>query len=174
AVMVLPALLASGTPEYRLAVTPQASEVAEAMTEIAVADEGDPAPGAVAAVITVTEARDNDHAGALVSSDEVDAALVVEDGSLTLVGTDAVPDDLIALATIANTHLEVGAVAAEAGLTGDQVQRMTAPTPPAVNLLEAQPDRTVPPFLLVFIFGFLFYFSVLTVGISIAQSVVEE
>jgi len=43
-----------------------------------------------------------------------------------------------------------------------------------VSLSDAQPDYAIPPVLLTVVFGFLFYFSVLTFGMSIAQSVVEE
>jgi ABC-2 type transport system permease protein len=45
---------------------------------------------------------------------------------------------------------------------------------PGVDLLDARPSGTMPPELLVLVFAFLFYLSVLTFGMSIAQSVVEE
>ncbi len=64
--------------------------------------------------------------------------------------------------------------AQSAGLTADQVSALTSPAMPKVQLLAAQPTGSVPPQLLVLVFAFLFYLSVLTFGMSIAQSVVEE
>ena len=64
--------------------------------------------------------------------------------------------------------------AAEAGLSAEQVAALTGPVMPSTRLLEARPTGAVPPELLVLVFAFLFYLSVLTFGMSIAQSVVEE
>lgn len=110
----------------------------------------------------------------MVDLDEVPAALVDIDGVLTLLGRESVPGDLTALATAAGRSLQIQAVAAEGELTPEQVQRITTPAPPVVSLSDAATDFAVPPILLTLIFGFLFYFAVLTFGMSIAQSVVEE
>ena len=173
AAVALPALLAGGTPEYRMAHTEDAREIADAAVTLGGESQGG-LFGTPEADIELVAAADADEARAMVSDEEVQAALVVVDGELTLLGRQSVPDDLETLVTSASQSVTVGEVARDAGLTQDQVQAITAPTPPVVSLSDAQPDYAIPPVLLTVVFGFLFYFSVLTFGMSIAQSVVEE
>ncbi len=95
-------------------------------------------------------------------------------GSLRVLGAQSVPAELDVLLRAASSELQVAQAAQDAGLTTAQVSALTSPVMPKVRLLAAQPTGSVPPQLLVLVFAFLFYLSVLTFGMSIAQSVVEE
>ncbi|WP_250447801.1 ABC transporter permease, partial [Actinotalea sp. C106] len=89
-------------------------------------------------------------------------------------GSEAVPVEPEALVRAAANEVQGGVAPAEAGLSAAEVRALTSPVAPEVVLLDAQPASVVPPQLLVLLFAFLFYLSVLTFGMSIAQSVVEE
>jgi len=172
AATVIPVILRDQTHDYTLAVVgDRAAAVAKVAAGLHSSADSAAAPNAT---VTVSPAADRAAAEALVRGGKADAALVSDGAALALIGKDAVTDDLVALAQAAAAQVDIAQVAVEAGLSPDQVQRIAAPTPPTVELLNAQPERAVPPILLVIIFGFLFYFSVLTFGVSIAQSVVEE
>lgn len=111
----------------------------------------------------------------LVLDGDVDAAVVGEDvAALTVYGAEGVPDELDVLLRAASSQLQVQAAADEAGLTDAQMAGLTSPVMPTVELLDANPTGAIPPQFLVLLFAFLFYLSVLTFGMSIAQSVVEE
>jgi len=169
---VIPIMISQQSHDYRLAVVgDQATAVVTAATGLHTSASSGDVPKVT---LTASSAADRAAAEALLRGGKADAALVADGTSLTLIGKDAVPDDLVILVKAAAAQTDVSRVAAEAGLSSDQVRQLVAPTPPKVDLLNAQPDRAVPPILLVMIFGFLFYFAVLTFGISIAQSVVEE
>jgi len=168
---VVPIMISEQSHDYRLAVVgDQATAVVTAATGLHTSASSGDVPKVT---LTTSSAADRAAAEALVRGGNADAALVADGTALTLIGKDAVPDDLVILVKAAAAQTDVSRVAAEAGLSSDQVRQLVAPTPPKVDLLNAQPDRAVPPILLVMIFGFLFYFAVLTFGISIAQSVVE-
>jgi len=169
---VIPIMISQQSHDYRLAVVgDQATAVVTAATGLHTSASSGDVPKVT---LTTSSAANRAEAEALVRGGHADAALVADGTSLTLIGKDAVPDDLVILVKAAAARTDVTRVAAEAGLTSGQVQQLVAPTPPTVDLLNVQPERAVPPILLVMIFGFLFYFAVLTFGISIAQSVVEE
>lgn len=169
---VIPIMISQQSHDYRLAVV---GDQATAVVTTAAGLHTSASSGDVPKVtLTASSAADRAAAEALLRGGKADAALVADGTSLTLIGKDAVPDDLVILVKAAAAQTDVSRVAAEAGLSSDQVRQLVAPTPPKVDLLNAHPDRAVPPILLVMIFGFLFYFAVLTFGISIAQSVVEE
>ncbi|OIQ78912.1 ABC-2 family transporter protein [mine drainage metagenome] len=91
-----------------------------------------------------------------------------------MIAAGAVPDVLGSLVDAASAQVQVSAAAADAGLTSAQLRAMLNPTPPTTVLLDGTARGPVPPELLVVVFAFLFYLSVLTFGVSIAQSVVEE
>jgi ABC-2 type transport system permease protein len=172
AATVIPIMLSEQSHDYRLAVV---GDQATAVVTTAAGLHTSSSSGDVSKVtLTASSSADRVAAEALVRGGNADAALVADGTALTLIGKDAVPDDLVILVKAAAAQTDVSRVAAEAGLSSDQVRQLVAPTPPKVDLLNAKPDRAVPPILLVMIFGFLFYFAVLTFGISIAQSVVEE
>ena len=172
AATVIPIMISDQAHDYRLAVTgDQASAVARVAAGL---HDSEQSAEFAKVTLTTSSAANRAEAEALVRDGRADAALVADGAALTLIGKDAVPDGLATLIRTATARTDVTQVAAEAGLSSDQLQRLVAPTPPTVDLLNAQPERAVPPILLVMIFGFLFYFAVLTFGISIAQSVVEE
>jgi ABC-2 type transport system permease protein len=172
AATVIPIMISEQSHDYRLAVVgDQATAVVTTAARLHTSASSGDVPKVT---LTTSSATDRAAAEALVRGGNADAALVADGTALTLIGKDAVPDDLVILVKAAAAQTDVSRVAAEAGLSSDQVRQLVAPTPPKVDLLNAQPDRAVPPILLVMIFGFLFYFAVLTFGISIAQSVVEE
>ncbi|WP_062527163.1 ABC transporter permease [Demequina rhizosphaerae] len=166
--VVVPTLIEGETPRYTVATTEEARPVAEAAATLG-ADGG---LGLPAADLTVTGT--DDPAGA-VAEPEVDAALSLgADGGVVITALEDVPGDLEELVGAASSAVTAQRVAAEAGLSTEQVAALTSPAPPRVDLLEPKPHQPVPPELVVVIFGFLFYFTVLTFGASIAQSVVEE
>lgn len=108
--------------------------------------------------------------------DEDVAAAVVGDelADLRLIGLQSVSTELEILVRAAAGELAVADAAAQAGLTSAEVDALTRPAAVPVDLLRARPAGQMPPQLLVLVFAFLFYLSVLTFGMSIAQSVVEE
>ncbi|MBO1753119.1 ABC transporter permease [Actinotalea sp. BY-33] len=187
AATVIPVLISNQTPSIRVAVQGQAAaEVVERAAELgAEAQQPDAdlppallmlgAPGLPAADVTAVEVEPEGDAAALVESGDVAAALLGERiTDLRLVGSEAVPVELEALVRAAANEVQVAGAAAEAGLSAAEVRSLTTPATPEVVLLDAQPASVVPPQLLVLLFAFLFYLSVLTFGMSIAQSVVEE
>lgn len=108
--------------------------------------------------------------------DEDVAAAVVGDelADLRLIGLQSVSTELEILVRAAAGELAVADAAAQAGLTSAEVDTLTRPAVVPVDLLQARPAGQMPPQFLVLVFAFLFYLSVLTFGMSIAQSVVEE
>ena len=111
----------------------------------------------------------------LVRNGDVAAAVVGDDaGDLTIVGAQGVPTEVAALVRAAAAALQIEAAAQAGGLSPQEVAALTAPDVPGITLLDARPNGSVAPELLVLAFAFLFYLSVLTFGMSIAQSVVEE
>lgn len=184
---VIPVLLSSQVPSIRVAV--QGSAAAEAVDRAAelgreAQEPGSDlppaltllgAPGLPAADVTEVEVEPDGDPGLLVLAGDVDAAVVGEDpAALLLLGAQDVPIELEVLVAAAASELQVARAAADAGLTTEQVAALSDPTAPVVELLDARPVGAIPPQFLVLVFAFLFYLSVLTFGMSIAQSVVEE
>jgi len=142
---VLPVLLTQQVPSLRLAVQ---GEAAEAVAELA-------------AELGARETPDAQLPVALIGVGGLPAA------EITTVTVEPGVD-------VARLLQDEDVAAADAGLSAQEVAALTQPEPPALELLEPRPEGTVPPQLLVLLFAFLFYLSVLTFGTSIAQSVVEE
>lgn len=131
--------------------------------------------GLPGADLTARAADSREAAEALVAGGQVDAAVVGDDpADLVVVGDDAVPPDLTTLLATASAQVQVTATADQARLSPQQVQSLIDPARPRTELLGSGPQGPIPPELLVLVFAFLFYMSVLTFGMSIAQSVVEE
>jgi ABC-2 type transport system permease protein len=181
---VLPVLLTQQVPSLRLAVQGEAAEaVAELAAELGARETPDAqlpvaligVGGLPAAEITTVTVEPGVDVARLLQDEDVAAALLGEDlDDLHLVGLRDVPGELETLVRAASSELQVAQAAADAGLSAQEVAALTQPEPPALELLEPRPEGTVPPQLLVLLFAFLFYLSVLTFGTSIAQSVVEE
>lgn len=172
AAVAIPALIGGGTPEHRVGVASGAEQVVDTAAALGTLPDDERAPGVPAARIESVPV--DDAATALEADPTLDAAVAVDGDQATVYGRDGVPDELRALITTASAQLTIERVSQEAGLTDPQLESLVAPPPPEVVLLEPGPDFAVPPELLVLVFGFLFYFAVLTFGMSIAQSVVEE
>ena len=186
AATVIPVLISQQVPDFRVAVQ---GAVAEDVIALAAdlgeqADEEGAVPpplellgvgGLPAARITWVTAEPGVDLERMLRDEDVSAALVgrsLED--LQLVGLQSVPEELEVLVGAASAELQVARAAQAGGLTPEQVTAITQPAPPGVALLDARPSGTMPPELLIMVFSFLFYLSVLTFGMSIAQSVVEE
>jgi ABC-2 type transport system permease protein len=186
AATAIPVLIQQQVPAIRVAVQGAAAEqVVEVATQLgADTQDGVPLPPALAvfgpgglpaadlSMVTVESDGDVDR---LVIDGDVEAAVVGDDlSALTVVGAEGVPAELDLLVRAATSQLQVTEAARDDGLSPDQVLALTSPTMPETVLLAAAPTGPVPPQLLVLLFAFLFYLSVLTFGMSIAQSVVEE
>ena len=169
--IALPAMLAGGAPSYTLAVLGDARVVSDAAADLVSAPDGERLRGVPEADLTVVEAASVE---AELAREDVTAVLSMDAGRVVVTGREGVPDGLTSLIAAASAHVTAQGVARDAGLTNQQVAALVSPTPPRVDILAPGPDYAVPPQLLVIVFGFLFYFSVLTFGIAIAQSVVEE
>jgi ABC-2 type transport system permease protein len=181
----LPILLGGRTPNPTVAVVgPGAARVVAGAATLGIQAQraGPGAPGTPfglggvpGANLTVRAASSEATARALVRAGTVDAAVIGDSPArLVVVGKSAVPADLATLLAAASAQEQVTAAADRAGLTAAQVQALIRPTRPQTRLLEPGPTGTIPPQFLVLVFAFLFYMSVLTFGMSIAQSVVEE
>ncbi|WP_062210662.1 ABC transporter permease [Demequina oxidasica] len=168
---VLPALLQGGTPSYTVGVTQGAQSEAEIAQQLGGLNDDERPADVPAADITLVDVASVDEGFA---DEDVDAVLTVDGQDAVLSGRASMPGELLTLVTIAHAQTVIGAVATEAGLDADQLATLTAPPAPQVVLADPPPDFAVPPQLVIIVFGFLFYFSVLTFGMSIAQSVVEE
>lgn len=187
AATVVPVLISQQTPSIRVAVQGEAAQqvVDRAAAFGRQAEESDDAvPLQVsllgigtlpAAEISSVEVEPGVELERLLRNEDVAAAVVGDDlDALRVVGVQSVPTELETLVQAAASELQVAAAAAEGGLSREQVTAITRPVLPQVQLLDVRPQGTMPPQMLVLVFAFLFYISVLTFGMSIAQSVVEE
>ena len=186
AATVIPVLVSQQVPSLRIAIRgaaaeqvidlaaelgAQAEENEEANAPVALLDVG----GLPAADITWVTTEPGVDVGRLLRDEDVAAALVGDElAELRLIGLQSLPAELETLVTAASSELQVARAAERAGLTPDEVMALTQPTAPSIELLDVRPEGTMPPQLLIMVFAFLFYLSVLTFGMSIAQSVVEE
>jgi ABC-2 type transport system permease protein len=186
AATVIPVLISQQVPSLRVAIRGSAAEqVIGLAAELgAEAREDDPANspialldvgGLPAADITWVTTEPGVDVSRLLRDEDVAAALIGDEfEDLRLVGLESVPEELETLVTAASSELQVARTAEESGLAPEEVIALTQPTPPSIQLLDVRPEGTMPPQMLILVFAFLFYLSVLTFGMSIAQSVVEE
>ncbi|GIG54003.1 ABC transporter permease [Demequina activiva] len=172
AAVAIPALIGGGTPEYRVGVAPGAEQVVDAAAGLGALPADERPPGVPEAQVDSVPVEEPQ--AALESDDSLTAVVSVDGDQATIYGRDGVPEELRALITTAGAQATIARVSGEAGLTDAQLDGLLAPPVPDVVLTDPGPDHAVPPELLVLVFGFLFYFAVLTFGMSIAQSVVEE
>ena len=187
AASVIPVLLSQQTPGFRIAVQGDGARAVVVLATELGTDAQDPevdvppilellgAGGLPSADLTMVEVPADGQVDRLVRDGDVAAAVVGSElDSLRIVGAQGVPNEVDVLVRAAATQLQAADAALEGGLSQEQVAAVTSPPQPTVELLEARPDGSVPPEVLVLMFTFLFYISVLTFGMSIAQSVVEE
>jgi ABC-2 type transport system permease protein len=187
AATVIPVLLDQRIPNLRVAVQGAAAErvidLAADLGQRAQEADDDASPqvamlglgGLPGADITSVEVEPGVRIERLLRDEDVDAALVGDTLSdLRMLGTQSVSGELEVLVRAAAGDLAVAQAADAAGLTPEEVAALTRPAQLTVELLDGRPEGSMPPQLLVIVFAFLFYISVLTFGMSIAQSVVEE
>nr|WP_269810292.1 ABC transporter permease [Kineosporia rhizophila] len=198
--IILPALFLNDDdhPKYRLAVAGQTAsqvgEVAKSGGEAAIrleeerekaddeADEQDVplltrsvGTGVPAADVTLVEADSADAAIALVRSDDADAALVEKsDGMVEIVGNNDIEGDLSRLVAAAFQTYQTQGMLELGGMTPDQIAELQDVGTPSERLLEGGAENEGVAMVLALAFAFLFYFTALTFGITISQSVVEE
>lgn len=187
AATLIPVLISQQTPQLRVAVQGAAAQETVALAAELGVGAQDPATevppvlallgagGLPPADITTVEVEEGADLERLVRNGDVSAVVVGEDvTALEVIGAESVPNEVDVLVRAAATQLQVARAAELAGLEPEQVAALTSPAPPRTRLLDAQPAGSMPPEFLVLVFAFLFYISVLTFGMSIAQSVVEE
>ena len=186
AASVIPVLLSQQTPGFRIAVQGDAARAAVVLATELGREAQDPdvevppilellSGGLPNADLTMVEVPPDGEVDRLVLDGDVAAAVVGDEMSaLRIVGAEGVPNEVDVLLRAAATQLQAEDAAQQGGLSQEQVAAVTSPPQPSVDLLEARPEGSVPPEALVLAFTFLFYISVLTFGMSIAQSVVEE
>lgn len=187
AATVIPVLINQQIPSLRVAVQGAAAEeVIDLAAELGqrAQEVDDAAPPQVAmlgvgglpgADITSVEVEAGVEIERLLRDEDVDAALAGDSlAELRVIGVQSVPSELEVLVRAAAGDLAVAQAADAAGLSAQDVATLTEPASLGVELLDGRPAGSMPPQLLVLAFAFLFYISVLTFGMSIAQSVVEE
>ncbi len=183
----VPVLLAQSVPSLRVAVEGAGAKAAveQAIQLGAEAQKDKPSVPASLAVLgagglppanlTAVVVEPGTDVERMVRNGDVSAAVRGEDvADLQILGAQGVPPEVSTLVRAASAALQVQRAAVSGGLSPQQVGELTAPAVPRITLLAARPQGTVAPELLVLVFAFLFYLSVLTFGMSIAQSVVEE
>lgn len=173
---VAPTLLGGGSNDYDLAVVgDDAAEVAE----VAEGLEGLDGP-AVPEGITVTAvvAPDAAAAEALVTDGEADAALLSTgsggDAQFELVAESEVPAVLQRAVSSTVATVVGSARLVEAGVPGSEVAALLSPPEVPQRFLDPEADQALEAQLLGVGFAALFFFTALTYGLTIAQSVTEE
>lgn len=187
AATVIPVLIDQRIPSLRVAVQGAAAQQvidrAADLGQRAQEEDGGASPqvamlgvgGLPGADITSVDVEAGVQIERLLRDEDVDAALVGDSlADLRMLGLQSVSSELEVLVRAAAGDLAVAQAADAAGLSPDEVATLTQPASLSVELLDGRPAGSMPPQLLVIIFAFLFYISVLTFGMSIAQSVVEE
>ena len=167
AVLVVPSLLGSSSPDYDVAVTDDrgAAVVAEVDDTLRAEDEE--------ASATAVEVADRDAAESAVLEGDVDAALVAGDGTWELLSDGP---DLGTLQGLLSEQVRADALADNARSAGTTVEALTAGSEVAVVDV-GQEEGGMPPviaYVLGFAFAGLFYFAAIMFGMQIANSVVEE
>lgn len=118
-------------------------------------------------------AREADRAEAerLLAEDEVDAALIREDGSWLLLGDGQLDPTLQQAVTQTVSSATVEANAARAGTSFEELSQGSEVR---VEQLDGAGERGVASFILRYVFATLFYMAAIMFGMAIANSVLEE
>ncbi len=173
AAFVAPTLLAGGSDDYDLAVA------GDEATAVATVLEDPDGPAAVEEIsVTAVQAPGAAAAEALVTDGEADAALLSTGtgaaAQFELVVENEVPGPLqrVVADTVATS---VGtARLVDAGVPQAEVAGLLSPPEVAQRFLDPAADQAVQARLLGVGFAVLFFFTALTFGLTIAQSVTEE
>lgn len=161
AMIVFNAFMADRTTEHDLATSgPLAAEAVE---------QADAAMGDKTTVtgreVQPVEAED------LVRDEEVDAALIHDGDSWSLVADTEIDSDLETAIEQAVSQVTVADNAEDHGTT---IEQLSAGSALETTFLSAGEDRGLATYLLRFAFAFLFYMAALIFGMAIANSVLEE
>ncbi len=161
--ILIPALFFDGGPdEYDVAAAGPAATAALDQTGRST-DELD---------LTTAPAADTASAERAVRGGEVDAALVPAGGQLQLIAADTVPSDLLDALNAAVQSQRTQAALGDLGASADQVAAVTQ-EPVTLRLLDDSGAAQVAS-IVAAVFAMLFFFTVITFGLQIAQSVTEE
>lgn len=171
----LPALLSGGADEYRVATAgPVAEEVAGSLESATRTSGEDGTEIAVEAVAVADPAA----ADQLVRDGEADVALVDTAGRagapVEVVGDTDVPVDLVALVDVVLTDRAVATALQDLGADPATVTAALTPVEAPERLLDPDGALSTEALLLEFAFAAVFFFTALTFGLTIAQSVTEE
>lgn len=175
AAFVLPSLVAGGTSEYELALA--GDEAVAAGPALAGAGERAEATGDDL-TLGVTTVDDPAAAEALVVDGEADAALLSTGTGAAaryeLVAADTLPPDLVRAVTATTAELLGTARLVAAGVPEAEVTGLLAPPPLGQRFLDPDAEQAQAAQLLGVGFAVVFFFTALTYGLTIAQSVTEE
>ena len=174
AAFVLPTLLFGDPSEYDVAVAgDDTTTLAGALEQGTGATGGDDGTA-----LTATPAADAAAAEALVSDGTVDAALLSSGGAagpeFELVVMETLPPELHRAVATATARHAVQARLVDAGVDGSDVPRLLAPPELQQRFLDPAADQAQAADLLGIGFAVVFFFTALTYGLTIAQSVTEE
>ncbi|MGL5826507.1 MAG: ABC transporter permease [Nocardioides sp.] len=162
-VIVLQALLATRTQEFTVAVTTEATRLAEAV-RLAAAQSDD-------IKLTVTEVDTDGKAKAAVTEEAADAWLH-QSGNRWILTTKSEPND--DLADLVGEIVRSQALATNAAAAGTTVEDLERGATLTTTFLEGDAQRAQLTAIVGFAFAFLFYLASLMFGIAIANSVLEE
>lgn len=176
----LPSLLGGGADEYRVATAgPVAEEVADSLRSATQPADGDEEDGDQPEITVETvAAADAAAAEQLVRDGEADIALVdTATGAaapVEVVGDTDVPEDLTALVDAVLTDRAVAQALEDLGADAETVTEALTPVQAPERLLDPDGAQSTEALLLEFAFAAVFFFTALTFGLTIAQSVTEE
>jgi ABC-2 type transport system permease protein len=175
----LPSLLAGGADEYRVATAgPAAEEVVASLESAAEAPGEDGAEIGADITVEAVTAADPEAADQLVRDGEADVALVDTGPGATapveIVGDTDVPGDLVALVDATLTDRAMAQALEDLGADAATVTAALTPVEAPERLLDPDGAQSTEALLLEFAFAAVFFFTALTFGLTIAQSVTEE
>lgn len=164
AAAVLPGVFSGGTNDYDVAVTGDSRPFTET------AQPGENPDDRVA----LRDVDDAAAAEAAVRAGDVDAAVLVGQDGVTIVGDRTLSDTLTGILSARISSAQTIAGFQAVGVQLDDVQRVLSLPPPATLLLAPDAVDPLMVYLLGLAFAVLFFQIVLIFGYSIAQSVVQE
>lgn len=171
----LPSLLAGGPDEYRVAAAGPVAEEVVGSLESATAEDGEDGPDLTVEAVGAADAA---AAEQLVRDGEADVALVDTgpggDAPVEVVGDTDVPADLAALVDATLTDRAVAEALQGLGADEATVTDALTPVDTPERLLDPDGAQSTEALLLEFAFAAVFFFTALTFGLTIAQSVTEE
>ncbi|GAB3451089.1 ABC transporter permease [Kineococcus endophyticus] len=164
AAAVLPGVFSGGTDDYDVAVTADSKPLVA--TALPTEDSG--------TRIHLRDEADVAAAEAAVRAGDVDAAVVVQGGTASIVGDRSVSDTL---STVLRNRVSTAQTVSgfeSLGVSGTDVGRVLSLPPPATRLLAPNAVDPITVYLLGLAFAIIFFQIVIIFGYSIAQSVVQE